>query len=49
VERWTRPDQDHIHVETLIEDQKFYTRPFTYARKWVLGKPDEQLKEYSCA
>jgi hypothetical protein len=32
VERWTRPDQDHIHVETLIEDPKFYTKPFTYAR-----------------
>ena len=29
VERWTRPDADHIHVETLIEDPKFYTRPFT--------------------
>src|SRR5438552_856042 len=25
VERWTRPDADHIHVETLIEDPKFYT------------------------
>ena len=42
VERWTRPDMDHIHVDTLIEDPKFYTRPFTYARTWVLGKPDEQ-------
>ena len=42
VERWTRPDLDHIHVDTLIEDPKFYTRPFTYARTWVLGKPDER-------
>ncbi len=49
VERWTRPDKDHIHVETLIEDPKFYTRPFTYSRTWVLGKPDEHLYEYSCA
>jgi hypothetical protein len=49
VERWTRPDQDHIHVETLIEDPKFYTKPFTYARTWVIGKPDEHLYEYSCA
>src|ERR1700721_2178908 len=49
VERWARAGQDHIHVETLIEDPKFYTRPFTYARTWVLGKPDEQLHEYSCA
>ena len=49
VERWTRTDLDHIHVETLIEDPKYYTRPFTYSRTWVLGKPDEQLQEYSCS
>ncbi len=42
VERWTRPDQDHIHVETLIEDPKFYTKPFTYSRTWVLGKPEKR-------
>jgi hypothetical protein len=49
VERWTRPDYDHIHVDTLIEDSKFYTKPFTYARTWVLGKPDEEVREYSCS
>jgi hypothetical protein len=49
VERWTRPDADHIHVETLIEDPTFYTRPFTYSRTWVLGTPDETLQEYSCS
>jgi hypothetical protein len=49
VERWTRPDADHIHVDTLIEDSKFYTRPFTYSRTWVLGPPDEELHEYSCS
>jgi hypothetical protein len=49
VERWTRPDFDHIHVETVIDDPKFYTRPFTYSRTWVLGKPDEELHEYSCS
>jgi hypothetical protein len=48
VERWTRPDYDHIHVETLIEDPKYYTRPFTYSRTWVLGKPDDELHEYAC-
>jgi len=48
-ERWTRPDLDHIHVETLIEDPKFYTKPFTYSRTWVLGKPDEEIQEYSCS
>jgi hypothetical protein len=49
VERWTRPDADHLHVETVIEDSKFYTKPFNYARTWVLGKPDEELQEYSCS
>jgi len=49
VERWTRPDYHHIHVETLIEDAKFYTKPITYARTWALGEPDEQIQEYSCS
>jgi hypothetical protein len=48
VERWTRPDYDHIHVETLIEDPKFYTKPFNYSRTWVLGKREEHVREYSC-
>jgi hypothetical protein len=49
VERWTRPDADHIHVETLIEDPKFYTKPFTYQRTWVLGAPGQVLGEYACS
>jgi hypothetical protein len=48
VERWTRPDADHIHVETLIEDPKFYTKPFTYQRSWLLGAPTQILGEYAC-
>jgi hypothetical protein len=49
VERWTRPDAGHIHVETLIDDPKFYTKSFTYSRTWVAGGPDEELHEYSCS
>jgi hypothetical protein len=49
VERWTRPDATHIHVETLIEDPKFYTKPFTYARTWVAGPGGEGMHEYSCS
>src|SRR5690242_4331700 len=49
VERWTRPDADHIHVDTRIEDPKFYTKPFTYSRTWVHGQPDEETKEFSCS
>jgi len=49
VERWTRPDEGHIHVDTLIEDPKFYTRPFNYSRTWIAGSPGEELHEYSCS
>jgi hypothetical protein len=49
VERWTRPDYNHIHVDTLIEDAKFYTKPFNYSRTWVLGKPEEEIHEYACS
>jgi len=49
IERWTRPDRDHIHVDTTIDDPKFYTKSFTYGRTWVAGKPGEELHEYSCS
>jgi hypothetical protein len=49
VERWTRPDADHLHVDMLIEDSKFYTKPFHYTRTWVAGEPGQLLAEYSCS
>ena len=49
VERWTRPDAEHIHVETLIDDRKFYTKSFTYSRTWITGEPDDQVREFSCS
>jgi len=49
VERWTRPDADHVHVETLIEDPEFYTKPFTYSRTWLAGAPGQLLSEYACS
>jgi hypothetical protein len=49
IEKWSRPDADHIHLELLVDDRKFYTRPFTFSRTWVLGKPGEGLTEYACA
>lgn len=48
VERWTRPDFDHIHLEMTINDPIYYTRPFTFSRTWVHGKPGEGLTEYAC-
>jgi hypothetical protein len=49
VERWTRPDAAHIHVETLIDDPKFYTHTFTYSRTWVAGAPEDDVMEFSCS
>jgi hypothetical protein len=49
IERWTRPDAHHLHLELTVIDPKFYTKPFTYSRTWLLGQPGEGLKEYSCS
>jgi hypothetical protein len=49
VEKWTRPDANHIHLELTVDDPKFYTQPFKYTRTWLAGQPGEGLKEYSCS
>jgi len=48
VERWSRPDKNHIHVDVNIDDPVYYTRPFTFSRTWVLGREDVDLEEYAC-
>lgn len=49
VERWTRPDASHLHLELTVDDPKYYTHSFTYSRTWLAGRPDEELREYSCS
>jgi hypothetical protein len=49
VERWTRPDIGHIHVEMVVTDPKYYTEPIHYQRTWLLGKPGDEVREYSCS
>lgn len=49
VERWTRPDANHIRLDLTVDDPKFYKHPFKYTRTWLAGKPGEGLKEYSCS
>lgn len=49
IERWTRPDAGHLHLELTVDDPKFYTRPFHYSRTWVAGDAKQELKEYVCA
>jgi hypothetical protein len=49
VERWTRPDAGHIHVDVTITDPKYYTHPFTYSRTWIAGDPQASHHEYVCS
>jgi hypothetical protein len=49
VERWTRPDIGHLHLEMVVTDPKFYKEPVHYQRTWLLGKPGDEVREYSCA
>lgn len=48
IERWTRPDYHHLHLQMTVTDLKYYTRPVTFSRTWV--RADEELgqKEYAC-
>lgn len=49
IERWTRPDFDHIHLEMTVIDPKYYTRPIHFARTWVRApNRTEGLTEYAC-
>ena len=49
VERWSKPDATHIHVDTTIDDPKFYTHPFSYSRTWAAGKPEDHVHEFACS
>ena len=49
IERWTRPDLGHLHLELTVIDPKFYAEPIHYQRTWLIGAPGDQVQEYSCA
>lgn len=49
MERWTRPDIGHLHLEMVVNDPLFYTEPVRYQRTWLLGKPGDEVREYSCS
>ena len=47
IERYRRPDLEHLEWETYIDDPGAYTMPFTvYGRVNLL--PNEELMEYIC-
>ena len=48
VERYTRPDFDHIVHEVTISDAKYLTKPMTNTSTFVLMAPGTELYEYSC-
>jgi len=47
IERFTRPDLNHLFIQVTIEDPKVLTKPWTSVpRMWTLGH--EKLQEYFC-
>ena len=47
IERFTRPDLNHLFIQVTIEDPKVLTKSWTSApRMWTLGH--EKLQEYFC-
>lgn len=36
IERWTRPDLDHLVAEVTIDDPKYYSKPFRFTRNFRL-------------
>jgi hypothetical protein len=46
VERWTRPDADHLRAEVTFEDPKYYKTPLTITRQFKRQPYD--LIESSC-
>jgi hypothetical protein len=48
VERWHRPDFDHLEHEVTVEDPKFYTKPWTFKRVFTHMPPGQELMEFAC-
>jgi hypothetical protein len=47
VERWTRTDAGHLHLDLLIDDPKYYSQPIHFRRGWVLA-PGQFTREQAC-
>jgi hypothetical protein len=48
IERFSRPDYNHIQYEITADDPKMYTKPWKNTRVFVLMQPGQELLEYSC-
>lgn len=47
IERYSRPDYSHLHVQYAIEDNKALAKPFDFTRVFNLA-PNRDLQEYFC-
>jgi hypothetical protein len=49
IERWTRADRNHLHLDLILDDPKYYREPVHLSHSWALGdKPGEGVKESAC-
>jgi hypothetical protein len=48
VERWWRPDWNHLNHSVTVEDPKYYTKPWTFSRVFTHMPPGQQPMEYAC-
>jgi hypothetical protein len=46
IERWTRPDADHLQIDLTIDDPKYYTKPLQLTRK--MTRQRYEVIEMSC-
>lgn len=47
VERYSRPDLGHLHLDYTLQDPKAFTKPYTFGRVFTLAQGWE-LQEYVC-
>jgi hypothetical protein len=48
VERWSRPDYHHLHLEMTVTDPKYYARPIKFTRTWARTPKGAGQEEYAC-
>lgn len=48
IEKWWRPDFDHLAHEVTVEDPKYYTKPWTFSRVFTHMSSGEELIEFAC-
>ncbi len=48
IERWTRADAGHLHLDLIVDDPKFYKEPVHYQRSWV-ASVGGHTREQACS